>query len=202
MRSQGRTGSRPAGAQHRRRRRTGQGEGGPRARARRAAAAAGPARQQRRRRLQEGPLRVRRPPHPRTATPSTSCDPLGLAPDDSLRNKPVGRDLEGAKRDALRDAGIPEGTPPLEVRTHVPATTPEWQGGKQLMGEDHQPIYYREEVYEHPNGNDLIVYQDHWFGHQKPGEPGYQPAHVHVRPFENTRNGQVPGCEEHYYYDR
>ncbi|MFI7384883.1 putative T7SS-secreted protein [Streptomyces sp. NPDC049813] len=136
------------------------------------------------------------------ATPGTSCDPLGLAPDDYLHNKPVGRDLEGAKRDALRDAGIPEGTPPLEVRTHVPATTPEWQGGKQLMGDDHQPIYYREEVYEHPNGNDLIVYQDHWFGHQKPGEPGYQPAHVHVRPFENTRNGQVPGCEEHYYYDR
>ncbi|MFG3424134.1 hypothetical protein [Streptomyces californicus] len=23
-----------------------------------------------------------------------------------------------------------------------------------------------------------------------------------MRPFENTRNGQVPGCEEHYYYDR
>ncbi|WP_445396229.1 putative T7SS-secreted protein [Streptomyces sp. LE64] len=136
------------------------------------------------------------------ATPSTSCDPLGLAPDDYLRDKPVGRDLEGAKRDALRDAGIPEGTPPLDVRTHVPATTPEWQGGKQLLDENHQPIYYREEVYEHPNGNDLIVYQDHWFGHQKPGEPGYQPAHVHVRPFENTRNGQVPGCEEHYYYDR
>ncbi|MFG2813955.1 putative T7SS-secreted protein [Streptomyces sp. NPDC048410] len=136
------------------------------------------------------------------ATPNTSCDPLGLAPDDYLRDKPVGRDLEGAKRDALRDAGIPEGTPPLEVRTHVSATTPEWQGGKQLLDENHQPIYYREEVYEHPNGDDLIVYQDHWFGHQKPGEPGYQPAHVHVRPFDNTRNGQVPGCEEHYYYDR
>ncbi|WP_343235439.1 putative T7SS-secreted protein [Streptomyces bauhiniae] len=136
------------------------------------------------------------------ATPTTSCDPLGLAPDDYLRDKPVGRDLEGAKRDALRDAGIPEGIPPLEVRTHVRATTPEWQGGKQLLDENHQPIYYREEVYEHPNGDDLIVYQDHWFGHQKPGEPGYQPAHVHVRPFDNTRNGQVPGCEEHYYYDR
>ncbi|MFI5685743.1 HNH/endonuclease VII fold putative polymorphic toxin [Streptomyces sp. NPDC051636] len=66
----------------------------------------------------------------------------------------------------------------------------------------HQPIFYTEEVYEHPNGEDLVVFQDHWFGHQKPGEPGYQPAHVHVRPFEDTRNGQIPGCEEHYYYDR
>ncbi|MBD2827360.1 hypothetical protein ID875_00850 [Streptomyces globisporus] len=122
------------------------------------------------------------------------------------RTTPFG--TNGRPRSGGRETGCtsrrrnPRGNSPLEVRTHVPATTPEWQGGKQLMGEDHQPIYYREEVYEHPNGNDLIVYQDHWFGHQKPGEPGYQPAHVHVRPFENTRNGQVPGCEEHYYDDR
>ena len=91
---------------------------------------------------------------------------------------------------------------PLEVDTYVPATTPEWQGAKQLMGDDHQPIYYTEEIYEHPNGEDLVVFQDHWFGHQKPGEPGYQGPHVHVRPFEDTRNGQIPGCEERYYYDR
>jgi hypothetical protein len=102
----------------------------------------------------------------------------------------------------LRDAGIPEGAIPIEVNDYVPATTPEWQGSKQLLDENHQPIYYREETYEHPNGQDLIVFQDHWFGHQKPGEPGYQPSHVHVRPFEDTRNGQIPGAEEHYYYDR
>lgn len=46
------------------------------------------------------------------------------------------------------------------------------------------------------------VFQDHHFGHQKPGEPGHQPAHIHVRPFDNTRNGQIPGTEEHYYYDK
>ena len=131
--------------------------------------------------------------------PHTWIDPLGLAPGCG---DPVGRTLEEAKAQALRDAGIPEGAEPLEVNNHVPATTPEWQGSKQLMGEDHQPIYYTEEVYEHPNGEDLIVFQDHWFGHQKPGQPGYQGPHVHVRPFEDTRNGQVPGCEEHYYYDR
>ncbi|MFF9395513.1 HNH/endonuclease VII fold putative polymorphic toxin [Streptomyces griseoluteus] len=73
---------------------------------------------------------------------------------------------------------------------------------RRLLDENHQPIYYREEVYEHPDGNDLIVHQDRWVGHQKPGEPGYQPAHVHVRPFDNTGNGQVPGCEEHHCYDR
>ncbi|MEV7148508.1 DUF6531 domain-containing protein [Streptomyces sp. NPDC093084] len=131
--------------------------------------------------------------------PHTWIDPLGLAPGCG---EPVGRSLAEAKALALRDAGIPEGAEPIEVNNHVPATTPEWQGSKQLMGDDYQPIYYTEEVYEHPNGEDFVVFQDHWFGHQKPGEPGYQGPHVHVRPFEDTRNGQVPGCEEHYYYDR
>ncbi|MFF4805222.1 HNH/endonuclease VII fold putative polymorphic toxin [Streptomyces sp. NPDC001351] len=70
------------------------------------------------------------------------------------------------------------------------------------MDENNQPIYYTEEIYEHPNGEDLIVFQDHHFGHQEPGTPGHQPAHVHVRPMDDTRNGQVPGAEEHYYYDR
>lgn len=146
------------------------------------------------------PLGLAPAPNPVTYVhnPHTWIDPFGLAPGCG---EPVGRTFEETKAKALREAGIPEGTLPLEVDNYVSATTPDWQGAKQLMGKDHQPIYYTEEVYEHPNGEDLIVFQDHWFGHQKPGEPGYQPAHVHVRPFEDTRNGQVPGCEEHYYYD-
>ncbi|WP_443064864.1 DUF6531 domain-containing protein [Streptomyces sp. NBC_00576] len=151
--------------------------------------------------LTPDPLGLAPAPNPVTYVdnPHTWMDPLGLAPGCG---EPVGRTLEEAKAQALKDAGIPEGSVPLEVNNHVPATTPEWQGSKQLMGEDHQPIYYTEEVYEHPNGEDLVVFQDHWFGHQKPGEPGYQGPHVHVRPFEDTRNGQIPGAEEHYYYDR
>ncbi|WTS36918.1 HNH/endonuclease VII fold putative polymorphic toxin (plasmid) [Streptomyces sp. NBC_00111] len=69
------------------------------------------------------------------------------------------------------------------------------------MDENHQPIFYTEEWYGTSSG-DIVVFQDHHFGHQKPGEPGYQGPHVHVRPFENTRNGQIPGTEEHYYYDK
>ncbi|WP_405473881.1 HNH/endonuclease VII fold putative polymorphic toxin [Streptomyces anulatus] len=76
-----------------------------------------------------------------------------------------------------------------------------WQGSKQIMDENHQPIYYTEEWHETSTG-DIIAFQDHHFGHQKPGEPGHQPAYIHVRPFDNTRNGQIPGTEEHYYYDR
>jgi YD repeat-containing protein len=103
---------------------------------------------------------------------------------------------------ALRDAGIPEGAEPIEVDEWVKARGPEWAGSKQIVDENNQPIHYTEETYEHPNGNDLVVFQDNWFGHQNPGEPGYQPPHVHVRPIKDTRNGQVPGAQEHYNYDR
>ncbi|WP_051722379.1 putative T7SS-secreted protein [Streptomyces albus] len=144
----------------------------------------------------------------------TSPDPLGLAPSqnpstyvrnphkwaDPLGLAPCPRSFADAKAQALRDAGIPEGAEPLDVNDYVSATGPEWQGSKQLMDDNHQPIYYREEYYETPSG-ELITFQDHWFGHQRPGEPGYQPPHVHVRPFDDPRNGQLPGCEEHYYYD-
>ncbi|CAG6397862.1 HNH/endonuclease VII fold putative polymorphic toxin [Actinacidiphila cocklensis] len=51
------------------------------------------------------------------------------------------------------------------------------------------------------DSGDLITFQDHWTGHRSPGEPGYQRPHVHVRPFDDPRNGQLPGAEEHYYYD-
>ncbi|MET9320503.1 putative T7SS-secreted protein [Streptomyces sp. NPDC003038] len=129
--------------------------------------------------------------------PLTWSDALGLAPDCPPK---VGRNRDEAKAQALRDAGVPEGLEPWFVDEWVPGRTAEWQGAKQLMGPDHQPIHYTEEWYELPNG-DIVVYQDHWFGHQKPGEPGYQPPHVHMRPGENTRNGQIPGVEEHYYYD-
>jgi RHS repeat-associated protein len=152
--------------------------------------------------LTPDPLGIAPAPNPATyvLNPHTGSDPLGLAPDECTRK--TGRTFGAAKAQALRDAGIPEGAEPLEVNQWVPATEPEWMGSKQLMTDDHQPIYYTEEVYEHPNGQDLIVFQDHWFGHRKPGEEGYQPPHVHVRPFEDPRNGQVPGAEEHYYYDR
>jgi RHS repeat-associated protein len=151
--------------------------------------------------LTSDPLGLVPAPNPDTYVdnPYTWVDPLGLAPECG---EPVGRTFQEAKAQALGDAGIPKGAEPLEVNEYVPATTPEWQGAKQLLNANHEPIYYVEEVYEHPNGEDLVVFQDHWFGHQKPGEPGYQGPHVHVRPFEDTRNGQIPGCEEHYYYDR
>ncbi|GAA1558834.1 hypothetical protein GCM10009731_11570 [Streptomyces globosus] len=40
-----------------------------------------------------------------------------------------------------------------------------------------------------------------WFGHQQPGQPGYQPPHEHVRPGDDTRNGVPDGAEAHYYHD-
>ncbi|MFD9564163.1 putative T7SS-secreted protein [Streptomyces sp. NPDC059994] len=153
--------------------------------------------------LSSDPLGLAPTPNPAAYVhnPHRWADPLGLAPEECTKPKRVGRGREEAKAKALRDAGIPEGAEPFDVNDYIPATTPEWQGGKQLMGADHKPIFYRQEWYETPNG-DIVVYQDHWFGHQEPGTPGYQGPHVHVRPYDDTRNGQIPGADEHYYYDR
>nr|WP_326694251.1 DUF6531 domain-containing protein [Streptomyces sp. NBC_01766] len=140
-----------------------------------------------------------------------TVDPLGLAPAPNpiayVRNPHVWSDplglapcLTEVKAKALRDAGVPEGAEPFDVNKWTEATTPAWQGSKRILGSDGKPIFYTTEWYETPSG-DIVVFQDHWFGHQEPGTPGHQPAHVHVRPYDNTRNGQIPGCEEHYYYD-
>jgi len=102
------------------------------------------------------------------------------------------------KAQALQDAGVPAYSEPLEVR-QVPATTP---GGRQIMDGSHQPVYFAEEDYLTASDN-LVTFQDHHTGHQfgAPGGVGDQGPHLHVRPFDNPRSGQLPGVQEHYYYD-
>ncbi|MFC9329417.1 putative T7SS-secreted protein [Kitasatospora sp. NPDC057015] len=120
--------------------------------------------------------------------PTVWSDPLGLAPCRAA-----------AKEQALRDAGVPEGSEPLEERW-VPSTTPR---GKQILDENHQPVYFKEEDYLTDSG-DLVTFQDHHTGHSygDPNGVGDQPPHVHVRPYDDPRNGQLgPPVEEHYYYD-
>ncbi|WP_223186587.1 RHS repeat-associated core domain-containing protein [Streptomyces sp. CBMA29] len=139
-----------------------------------------------------------------------SPDPLGLAPAPDhyayIRNPlswtdPLGLTpcREAAKAAALRDAGVPPGAEPLEVRL-TPSTTP---GGKQILDDTYQPVMFHEEVHYSESLDDFIVFQDHHTGHSfgDPNGIGDQPPHVHVRPIDNPRTGQVPGCEEHYYYD-
>ncbi|MEW2522923.1 DUF6531 domain-containing protein [Actinacidiphila alni] len=131
--------------------------------------------------------------HAYVLNPLAWIDPLGLACGD-----PVPSYMD-QKAKALRDAGVPEGQEPLEVR-YVYSTGPSWQGSPKLFDANHQPIMFREEDHLTDSG-DLVTFQDHWTGHREPGDPGHQPPHVHVRPHENPRNGQLPGVEEHYYYD-
>jgi RHS repeat-associated protein len=139
----------------------------------------------------------------------TSPDPLGLDPAPNAysypRNPHTWTDplgllqcREAARRQALSDARVPDGAEPLEVR-YTPSTTP---GGRQILDENYQPVHFREEVHLNDR-NELIVYQDHHTGHQfgDPNGVGDQPPHVHVRPYDDPRNGQIPGCQEHYYYD-
>ena len=105
------------------------------------------------------------------------------------------------KAQALSDAGVPNGAEPLETRAS-PSTTKESQGGKQLFDENYQPIFFPEEFYLTEDG-EIVVYQEHYTGHSynaADGE-GDQPPHVHVRPYDDQRNGVAPGAQEHYYYD-
>ncbi|AZS72292.1 type IV secretion protein Rhs [Streptomyces lydicus] len=144
--------------------------------------------------LTPDPLGLAPNPNPITYVhnPHTRIDPLGLFDCKVSRAE--------ARSDALRDAGIPDDAVPFDSNDYIKATKPAWQGGGMLLDENGRPIFYRQEWFERADG-EIIVYQDHWFGHQEPGTPGHQPAHVHVRPYGEERSGQVPGCEEHYYYN-
>ncbi|MFI0263584.1 RHS repeat-associated core domain-containing protein [Streptomyces sp. NPDC017056] len=146
--------------------------------------------------LSPDPLGLRAAPnhHAYVVNPLSWADPLGLesCPDDPS--------LEEAKKKAFRDAGDPWGQEPVAVDDWVPATTPEWQGSKQLFDKEHNPIYFPEETHLNDRG-DFVVFQNHWTGHREPGENGYQRPHIHMRPIEDTRNSNYEGCEEHYYYD-
>ncbi|EKS6643758.1 hypothetical protein QCD58_002564 [Enterobacter hormaechei] len=49
------------------------------------------------------------------------------------------------------------------------------------------------------NGESIVV-QDHSPGHVygPPGTPGNQGPHINIRPGSDTRNGTIPGTQEHY----
>lgn len=67
---------------------------------------------------------------------------------------------------------FPKAPNPSRSTNGSPPAARNGEGSKQLLNDDGSPIFYTEETYEHPNGNDLVVFQDHWFGHRKPGEDG------------------------------
>jgi hypothetical protein len=105
-----------------------------------------------------------------------------------------------AKARALADAGVPDGAEPLETRME-PATTPPYQGGKQIFDESHNPIEFQVATYETSDG-DLIDLQDHHTGHfYGEDNPGNQPPHFNVRPFDGERNEQYPETDDHYPYN-
>lgn len=93
----------------------------------------------------------------------------------------------------------PEGAEPYHEWLE-PYTEPEWRGGKQIFDENHNAIHFPSETHLTDAG-DEVVFQDHYTGHRNPGEEGYQPPHLHIRPIEDARNGVYQGCEEHYPYD-
>ncbi|TXC80123.1 RHS repeat-associated core domain-containing protein [Paraburkholderia azotifigens] len=96
---------------------------------------------------------------------------------------------------AKRDAGIPMRQQPNRVDL-VNLTD---RSGKNILGENYQPIKTREYTFNREDGSQIVI-QDHWPGHSygPAGTSGNQGPHINVRPIEDTRNGTVPGTLEHY----
>jgi hypothetical protein len=93
---------------------------------------------------------------------------------------------------------VPVGAEPLDSRM-VQATT---RNGRQILDESYQPVIFTGEDYL-TDDDELVTFQDHHTGHEygAPGGGGDQPPHLHVRAFDESRNGYLPGTQEHYPYD-
>lgn len=117
-------------------------------------------------------------------------DPLGLAGCPSEYPS-----KNAAFRAAKRDAGIPMSQQPVNVEM-MPLTD---RNGKSILGDDFLPLKTREYTFSASNGESIVV-QDHSPGHVygPPGTPGNQGPHINIRPGSDTRNGTIPGTQEHY----
>ncbi|SPE52076.1 Cell wall-associated polypeptide CWBP200 [Streptomyces netropsis] len=136
--------------------------------------------------------------HSYILNPYSWADPLGLAPDGC--SVPPARKYSPSRnsafRDAKRDLGIPMSQQPDDLRM-VPMTD---RTGRQIMGDNGQPVMTREYIYTREDGKRVIV-QDHSAGHDfGEGGVGNQGRHLNVRPYENPRTGKVPGTAQHYEY--
>ncbi len=116
-------------------------------------------------------------------SPTLVVDPLGLVCKSE------------AYAQAKRDLGIPRSQSP-DRHERVPMTD---RSGKQIFDANHRPVMTTEYHYTRADGSKVVI-QDHSAGHQygSPGGVGDQGPHFNVRPASDTRNGKVPGCQEHY----
>ncbi|PCR92839.1 type IV secretion protein Rhs [Pseudomonas fluorescens] len=149
--------------------------------------------------------------------PTGWVDPLGLntqcleskdTPIQGKSDEPEAPTLSrnGAFKQAKSDAGIPRSQQPDLV--YDPRRGKEHQykyvamtdkTGEAILGKDGKPIITREYQYTRADGSKVVI-QDHSAGHtyNDVNGVGDQAAHLNLRPFENTRNGKVPGAQEHY----
>jgi len=149
--------------------------------------------------------------------PTGWVDPLGLntqcleSKDTPIRGKsdePKAPKLSrnGAFKQAKSDAGIPRSQQPdlvydprrgMEHQYKYVAMTD--KAGDEILGKNGKPIITREYQYTRADGSKIVI-QDHSAGHtyNDVNGVGDQAAHFNLRPFNDTRNGKVPGTKEHY----
>lgn len=75
------------------------------------------------------------------------------------------------------------------------------KNNESILNNEGRPILTREYQFNRADSS-IIVIQDYSAGHRfsAPGNAGDQPAHLNLRPIENTRNGKVDGARDHYYF--
>ncbi|MBA1245047.1 RHS repeat-associated core domain-containing protein [Pseudomonas japonica] len=147
----------------------------------------------------------------------TTQDPIGLLGGDNLYQyvpSPVGwvdpwgwsacgpnkkTSYEGvsrrdAFRQAKRDAGIPNGQSPSISKPYL-----EDGYGKPILGKYGLPIETRQYHYVNRKGEKVII-QEHSLGHSKATPSHGAEPHFNVRPWNNTKTGDVSGTHGHYNF--
>ncbi|MCU1727097.1 HNH/endonuclease VII fold putative polymorphic toxin [Pseudomonas sp. 7P_10.2_Bac1] len=150
--------------------------------------------------------------------PTGWVDPLGLSSCPGGDNTPACErpnelippevSRNGAFKQAKLEAGIPRTQQPDSIYDPLTAETGQYKyvrmtskNNESILNNEGKPILTREYQFTRADGS-IIVIQDHSAGHRfsAPGNAGDQPAHLNLRPIENTRNGKVDGARDHYYF--
>lgn len=130
-----------------------------------------------------------------TPNPTRWIDPWGLnCTTPNKKTSYQAKSRRDALRQAKRDAGIPNNQRPKIKRTDLDDGY-----GNKILDRFGNPVQAREYVFRKDNG-EIIIIQEHSYGHPKatPGH-GIEP-HINVRPEGGERTGSVPGTHGHYNY--
>jgi|GEM_PF-1005383 len=129
-------------------------------------------------------------------------DPLGLSgcPKKNKKTTYEGEGRRDSFREAKRDAGVPVGQQPVDVKK-VDMTD---RNGNAMLDSDNNKISTREYHYRNTDGERLVI-QDHSAGHSQFSGSDAEKSHFNVRKYDADtgdamRTKSFPGTHGHYTY--